>query len=127
MIIGSEKLVLTLQVDVIGDDDQRAATKRRVDAAGGIGEYDCLDAHLAKYSNGECNLLGGVSLVEMDTALHGSDGDSRGAANYQIADVSDSGALGKAGNFGIRDSGRVFQFVGEAAHAGAEDESDTRA
>ncbi len=48
-------------------------------------------------------------------------------ADDKVAGVADGGALGKGRNVRVGNADRVLEFVGEAAEAGAEHQSDARA
>ena len=82
---------MSLQIDVIANDDQRALRIAEIDAAGGVGQDHGMNAHAPKHANGEGDFLRRVSLVEMDAALHGCNGYVARFADHHAACVSDRG------------------------------------
>src|ERR1700724_44755 len=95
-----------------------------IDAACGVGDDHCLDAHAGENANGEGDFLSGIAFVEVDAALHTGDGDVANIADDEAPGVADGGGLGKVWNFSVGDFRSVAEFVGEIAEPGAQDQSD---
>ncbi len=124
VVVGANQRIGSLQVDVIADEHQRALGEAEIDASGGVGQDDGLDPHAGEDADRERDLLRGVSLVEVDAALHGGNCDFARFADYQAAGVSDGGGLWERRNFRVGDAGGIGERVGEGAEAGTEDEAD---
>ena len=65
-----------------------------------------------------------VSLVLMDTTLHGSDCNISGVADDEAAGVSDGGGLRERWDLGVGDMRCVGKGIGEGPESRAENESD---
>ena len=65
--------VLWEEVDMVGDNHQVANLEGRVHAASSIRYEERLDAQFVHHTDGECNLLHRVALVEVETSLHSQD------------------------------------------------------
>ena len=76
------------EIDMVGDDHQVANLKARVHATGSVGDEEGLDAQLIHHANGECDFLHRVSLVEVETALHGHDVHTAQLAKDEFAAVA---------------------------------------
>ena len=58
-------------VYVVGNYHEVTDDEPGVHASGGVRYKKCLDAKLAHHAYGECHLLHRVTLIEMETSLHG--------------------------------------------------------
>src|SRR5262249_10324045 len=83
--------------------------------------------HAPENAHRECDFLRGVSLVEMDAALHSRNCDVARIPDYHLSRVADRGRPREAGNLRIRDAGSVGERVGEGAQTRTQDQSDARA
>src|SRR3954453_10697998 len=88
LVVGANERIRPLQIDVITDKHQRALRESEIDATRGVGEDHGFDTHTRKYANGERDLLGGITLVLMDAALHGGDFNCGSFANNEASGVS---------------------------------------
>lgn len=73
---------------------------------------------------GKDNVGQGVTLIEMETALHADDGfpPKRPATNWPL--VARGGGADKVGNFAVGDDVLVLDHLGNAAQAGAQNQTD---
>src|SRR5208283_2965657 len=83
-------------------------------------------SHAAEDAHGESDFLSGIPFVKMHAALHHGYGDGARFANHHLSGVADGGGAREGRDIGVGDSGRIGQGIGEAAEAGAEDETDLR-
>jgi hypothetical protein len=124
IVVSSDERVGSLQIDVVADDYERTLLVSQIDTSGGVGEDDGTNSHPAKDAHGEDDFLRGVSLIEVDTALHDGDWSGAGFADHHLSGVTDGGGAREGGNFVEGDWGSFGQRAGKAAEAGAEDETD---
>ena len=69
----STKRMLREEVDVVGDNHQVADFEFWVHATGCVGNEEGLDAQLVHHAHREGHLLHRVTLVEVESSLHGHD------------------------------------------------------
>ncbi len=111
---------------MVGDADEAALRVGLVDAAGGVGDDDCLAAEQAEHAHGEGDLGHRVALVGVHAALHDSDSDAADGAEDELALVAFDGGARKVRDLRVGDDDGVFNLRGEAAEAGAEDDAERR-
>src|SRR6202030_1716003 len=112
--------ILSLQIDVVADDNQCALLVSQVDAAGGIGENHSTNSHAAKNAHGECDLLRGIALIKVNASLHCCDRDAGNFANYHLSGVADDCGAGKSSNLLVGNANGLSERIGECAQAGAQ-------
>ena len=104
---GTRREVLSTQrvfrehVDMVGDDHQVANLEGGVHATSGIGHEERLDAQFVHHTDGECHLLHGVALVEVETTLHGEDVNATQFSEDELARMTFYGRYGKVGDVRI--------------------------
>ena len=124
---GPDQRVAAHQVDVIGDQHQRALGEAGVDAAGGVGQDQHLHAEQAEHARGE----------RRDAPSRGPRRRGRGPtaparagrsmrAGDQLAGVADDLRRRPVRDDRVRHDGRVAQRAGEGAEARAEHHGDVR-
>ena len=91
LVIGTDERVLSLQVDVVGDDDESALLVFQVDAAGCVGKNDGANIHAGKNPHGKDDLAGRVAFIQMDSALHGGHRNTVRSADHHLPGVSNGG------------------------------------
>ena len=124
IVIGTDQGIVSLQVDVVGDDDQRALLVFQIDSAGCVGKNDGVNVHLVEHAHGEGDFAGRIAFVQMDASLHGGDWNAAGFANHHLPGVSDGGRAREEWNVGVGNADGVGEVVGKAAKAGAQYQSD---
>ena len=95
-----------------------------VDAAGGIGHDQGRHTQLLHHPHGENDVGQCVTLIEMEAALHADDGLAAKAARHELALVARGGGADKVGNLAVGDDVLVLDHLGNAAQAGAQNETD---
>ncbi len=98
------------EIDVVGDDHEVANLECGVHAACSVGDEERLDAQFVHDTNGERHLLHVVSLVVVESALHGHDVDAPEFAEDELAAMSFDGRYGEVGDFAIGELERVSYF-----------------
>ena len=109
------------KVDVVSDNHEISHVVAQVGAAGGIGHKEVLDAHQLHNADGEGDQVHAVALVIVDAALHGHHHFAGQFAHNELSFVADGGRNGEAGDSSVGNYQRVFNFVGQAAQAAAQD------
>ena len=122
--LGPTSGILSLQVDVVGEDDQRALLVFQIYAAGGVGEDHGADVHVAENTHGKSDCVSGVAFVEMDTSLHGGHGMPSTVPITICPAWPTAVERGKNGMLAKGTRVASAKFVGEAAETGAEHQSD---
>ena len=116
MIRTSER-ILSLQVDVVTDQNQRALLIAEIDTPSGVGENHGTNSHAAKHAHGKRHFLRGVTLIKMYAPLHRGDHDVANFADYHLTCVADSSRTWKCRNPCVRDAHSFAERVGESAQA----------
>ena len=116
----------SLQVDVIGNQHQRALPIRKIDAAGGIGEHHAVRAQPVQYADAVGDLRRRVALVKMSAPGHHCDIQLPQFAKHQLSGMPGGGRYRPAGNLGIRNRNRIGEFVGEGSQSAAEHHREMR-
>ncbi len=105
---------------MIIDDHDVPDAERGVDAAGGVGEEEGPDAKLLHHPDGEGYLLGAVTLVIMEAALHGYHFFSSEITEDQFPGMTLHRGDREFGYLSIGNLDLIVNFGGEAAQAGAQ-------
>jgi hypothetical protein len=121
LVVWSRERIGALKIYVVFDHYELALDEFAFDAAGRIREDYGSYAHAREDAHGECDVFGRVAFVEVDAALHSGDRDVPDSADNELAGVADGRGARVVGNFGVRDFGGAFEFVGESTQARAED------
>src|SRR4029077_2955652 len=74
VVVGADERIGALQVDVVGEDDERALLVVGVDAAGSVGEDGGANSQAAEDADREDDFVRRVTFVGVHAALHGRDG-----------------------------------------------------
>jgi len=98
---------------VVAERDQLAYAVAFLNAAGGVGEDDRVEAERADHAHGEDDLLWRVAFVKMHTALHDDDGNFVQEACDNAARVSLDVDWGNA-ELGVGNGDRLGDRVGTA-------------
>ena len=115
LIIRTNQRILSLQVDVIANQYQRALRGVEIDSAGGVGENHGTDSHTPEDANRKRYFLCGVALVKMHAPLHGGDRNASRPAENHASRVPDGCGLGESWDLCVGDVGRVGEGIGEGA------------
>ena len=108
---------------MIPDNHKVSHTEAQVGAAGCVGNKQVLDTnhlHHADRKRDKCHV---ISLIVVDTALHGNNGFAAEGANNEAALVADCGGHREARNVPVGDFQRILNLVCQLAKAGAQDYS----
>src|SRR5260370_37276004 len=116
-IIRTGERILSLQVDVVTDQNQRALLIAEIDTPSGVGENHGTNSHAAKHAHGKRDFLRGVTLIKMHAALHCGDHDVASFADYHLTCVADRSRTWKRRNLGVRDAHSFAERVSESAQA----------
>ena len=87
------------EIDMVGNHHQVANLEARVHATGSIRDEKCLDAQLVHHANGEGNLLHGVALVVVETALHSHNVYAAQLSEDKLAAMALNGRYREVRNF----------------------------
>ena len=98
------------KINMIGNDHQVANLELRIHASCSIGNEKRLDAQFVHHTNRECNLLHGVSLIEVEASLHGHDIHSSQLSKNQFSTMTFDSGYRKVGNILILELVRVSYF-----------------
>ncbi len=103
IIVDADERIAIEQVDVVVDHHDIAASEIRIQAASGIRNDEKFDAECFHQANWERCSFGGISLVAMESALHGDDGNAAELAAEEAAFVADCGGLQEVWDFAVVD------------------------
>jgi hypothetical protein len=107
-------------VDVVGDNHQVAYLIVGVGGAASIRYEECLDAQLVHHADGECYLLHGISLVIVETSLHGHDILAAELTEDELARMSFDSRYREVGDIFIRNLQCLADMVGQMSQSGAQ-------
>ncbi len=127
LVVRSDQRIISLQIDVIANHDQRALAVIEIDRSSRVGEDGGADAEASKDAHREDHFPARISFVQVDAALHRGDGNVASFSDHERAGVSGNGGAREARNFLVRDARGGSEFVGESAEARAENQRDFRA
>src|SRR5262249_15115079 len=116
----------SLQVNVVGDEDDLAWREVRVDAAGCVRHHERADPESTDDADPERDPIGGNALVEVGSADHRRARNVAEGPDHEHARMPDGGRDGPAGDLPIGDLDTILEFLHEATETAAEDESDPR-
>ena len=100
-----------------------ALAETEIDASGGVGENQGPDSHARENADRKRDLLGGISLVLVDPALHRGHRNVSCLPNDHSSSVSNSSRLREGWDLGIGNGGGIGERVGEGAEAGPENQA----
>ena len=89
------------EIDVVCNHHQVANLEARVHTTSSIGYEEGLDAQLVHYAHGEGDLLHGIALVVVESALHGHDIHTAKFTKDKFATVTFYRRNGEVGYFTI--------------------------
>ncbi len=104
IVIRPGQRVVSLQVDVVADQHQRALLVGEIDSSRRVGKNDGANSHTLEDPHGEGDLLRRISLIKMDAALHRGHGNSCGHADHHLSGVADGRRKRKSRNLSKRDA-----------------------
>ena len=112
------------ELDVVGDEHDIAHVPIPVDAPGGVGEKKRGAAYQLQYPDGVADLLKGVTLIMVHSALHDGYLFAGESSTHQLSGVAGSSGDLKMGNVPIGNDGRAFHLISQKAQTGAQDHGD---
>ena len=80
---------MSLQVDVIFDENQCALLILQIDPAGSVGEDDRAHPHASEDADRKCDFLRGVAFIQMCASLHGRHGNRARFSDDHLPSVAD--------------------------------------
>ena len=124
--IGSPEGAVPVELDVIPEDHDVPGAVGRVDASGGVGEDDGLDAQQLQHPDGDDQLLEGIALVGVEAAGHAGHPFPGHGAEEQLPGVGGHGGEQEVGDIGVIHLDGVLDGLGEGSQAGAQDNAHLR-
>ena len=96
-----------------------------VHASGCIGDDERLYSEGPHYAYGEGDGLHVVSLIVVETALHGHDALAGKVAEDEVAAVALYGGYGEVGDGGVWNHRLILDHIGQGAETGSENNGDS--
>src|SRR5437764_10558897 len=127
LLISAYKRILSLQVDVITNQDQSALLIFCVDPAGRICNDQPSNSHALEDAHRKCDLLCGVPFVKMHPTLHRSNRNFVDVTEDHLSGVTGGGRAREIRNRRVWSSNCFCEFVGKTAKPGTENETNFRA
>jgi hypothetical protein len=112
------------QVEVVGDEHDVSRTKGRVQAAGGVGDDQDLDAQHLHHAHREGNLGHRIALVVMSAPLHHRHTLPFQPAHDEPAHVPFHGRGREMGDLAIGNGDALLDGIGQRVQAGAQDQAN---
>jgi hypothetical protein len=117
LIVRARQRILSLQVDVIAQHDERALPILGVDASRRVGQYQSANAHPSEHTRRKRNLGRRVAFIKMHASLHYGDRHVARLADYQLSRVSDGSRTRKRWNLRVGDADGFAQVIGKRPQA----------
>ncbi len=122
--VPASQRVLREEVDLVSDNHDVAHTELLVHAAGGVADKEGIDAERLHYAHGESHLLHVVTLIVVESALHGHDVLAAKVTEDEFAGMSCHRRYGEVGYLFVGKLCHYIHVVNEIAETGTEDYSD---
>src|SRR2546423_7622058 len=117
LVVGANQRNLSLQVDVIANQDQRAGPVFCIDTAGRISDDQRSKPHALENSNRKSDLRRGVALVKMYSPLHCRHCNFVCISDEHLTSVADRCGAGEIWNARVWSCNRLCELVGKTAKA----------
>src|SRR6266852_2353939 len=124
LVIRARQRILSLQIDVIAKDDQRALSVLDVNAPGGVGENQSAYASSPKHARGKCDLGGRIAFIQMHPSLHHGNGNVAALADHKLSGMPNCRGTRECRDVSIGNASGFGEVVSKRSQAGAEDETD---
>src|SRR6266404_8135494 len=116
-VIRARQRILSLKIDVISEDNQRALSVLDVDAACGVGENRSAYAHSPEYARGKGHLGSRIAFIKMYPALHHGNGNVAGLAHHELSGMTNRGRTRKCRDVSIGNADSFTKVVGKSSEA----------
>ena len=124
VVVLADERIVAHEVDVIFDDHQIALGKLRIHAAASVADNQRFAPQRLHDAHRQRDLFERIALVKVETAFHGHNALPGEPAAYQPARVRLNGRNGKVRNIAVIKRRLRFDFLGQTAEAGAENDAD---
>ena len=111
---------------MVGDQTDIPHPEIEVHTAAGIGNHQLVAAQQPQHPQGEADLLKGIALIGMETALHHRNPLAGQGAEHQLALMAGSRGNGESRNFLVGNHNGVLCQIGHIAQAGAQNHGNLR-
>src|SRR5258708_207695 len=125
-VIRTSQRILSLKIDVISKDNQRALSVLHINSASSIGENQSARANSPQHARGKGHLGSRVALIKMHPSLHHGNGNAAALADHELSGMPNRRRTRKGRDVSVGNADSFSKVVGKSSETRAEDEPDLR-